>query len=65
MHEGIRNSAPGNAGVSPRGQHATRTVSDSNGVHFMPNQKGGQALATGGVYDGKTMQILHAASLPP
>ena len=41
--ENIRYHDHENAGVSPRGQHATRTVSDSNGVHFMPNQKGGQA----------------------
>ena len=44
MYERIRNSAPGSAEyLAPRGQHATRTVYDSDGS----------------VYDGKTMQILH------
>jgi sulfur carrier protein ThiS len=27
--------------VVPRSQHATRTVSDGDEVHFMPNLKGG------------------------
>ena len=30
-----------NGVVVPRGQHATRAVSDGDGVHFMPNLKGG------------------------
>ena len=30
-----------NGVVVPRGQHATRTVSDGDAVHFMPNLKGG------------------------
>ena len=30
-----------NGGVVPRSQHATRTVSDGDAVHFMPNLKGG------------------------
>ena len=30
-----------NGTVVPRSQHATRTVSDGDEVHFMPNLKGG------------------------
>lgn len=30
-----------NGVVVPRSQHATRTVSDGDAVHFMPNLKGG------------------------
>ena len=30
-----------NGTVVPRSQHATRTVSDGDAVHFMPNLKGG------------------------
>ena len=30
-----------NGVVVPRSQHATRTVSDGDEVHFMPNLKGG------------------------
>ena len=30
-----------NGVVVPRGQHAARTVSDGDTVHFMPNLKGG------------------------
>ena len=30
-----------NGVVVPRRQHATRTVSDGDAVHFMPNLKGG------------------------
>ncbi len=30
-----------NGTVVPRGQHAVRTVSDGDEVHFMPNLKGG------------------------
>ena len=30
-----------NGTVVPRGQHAERTVSDGDAVHFMPNLKGG------------------------
>ena len=30
-----------NGVVVPRGQHAARTVSDGDAVHFMPNLKGG------------------------
>ena len=31
-----------NGAVVPRSQHATRTVSDGDAVHFMPNLKGGE-----------------------
>ena len=46
MHEaGIPESASPlialNGIVVPRGQHAARTVSDGDAVHFMPNLKGG------------------------
>ena len=30
-----------NGTVVPRSQHATRTVSDGDALHFMPNLKGG------------------------
>ena len=30
-----------NGVVVPRSQHATRTVSDGDALHFMPNLKGG------------------------
>ena len=30
-----------NGTVVPRGQHATRTVSDGDALYFMPNLKGG------------------------
>ena len=30
-----------NGTVVPRSQHATRSVSDGDAVHFMPNLKGG------------------------
>ena len=40
---GIPESASSlNGVVVPRSQHATRTVSDGDAVHFMPNLKGGE-----------------------
>ena len=49
--------APNGGGV-PRGQHATRTVSDGDAVHFMPNLKGGVSGAVKPVIPAKAGRLM-------